>query len=389
VTGVPSITNLSPASAPVGSAVTITGTGFGASQGGSTVKFYNNISAGTATAWSDTSITATVPSGATTGNVVVTVSSVASNTVSFTVGEAIYYYFTDALGSSRVMTTSAGTVCFDADYYPYGAEIAEYASSCASSYKFTGEERDPESGLDNFGARYMSSQFGRFMIPDPLGNFVADPTDPQTWNMYSYVTNNPLKYVDPDGYDRYLSCIDIWAEFLVLPSDWDTEHEYSPYTEWRVVGQSCNYEYENDPRPRLEAPPSQPRPTPKLEAGHDWFRSRQAQCVGEGLKGTAKDLVHFDLVDAAAGFLAGDFEPVGQLVSTGNAVSLAQTGANRVANNRSVVVAIREGLRSEGIRFSGNAIAKGAKLGGKLLAAAGAVLAAYSGYEAYDACMNN
>ena len=98
----------------------------------------------------------------------VTVSSVASNGVPFAVGEAIYYYFTDHLGSSRVMTTSAGTVCFDADYYPYGAEIAEYASSCASSYKFTGKERDPESGLDYFGARYMSSQFGRFMIPDPL-----------------------------------------------------------------------------------------------------------------------------------------------------------------------------------------------------------------------------
>ena len=75
--------------------------------------------------------------------------------------------------------------------------------------KFTGKERNPESaptlqpldGLDNFGARYNSSQYGWFMSPDPLGNFVADPSNPQTWNMYAYTINNPLKYIDPTGTD--------------------------------------------------------------------------------------------------------------------------------------------------------------------------------------------
>jgi RHS repeat-associated protein len=65
---------------------------------------------------------------------------------------------------------------------------------------FTGKERDSESGLDNFGARYDSSQYGRFMSPDP-GNYGADLTNPQSWNMYSYVLNNPLNLVDPDGLD--------------------------------------------------------------------------------------------------------------------------------------------------------------------------------------------
>src|SRR5882762_8279058 len=79
----PTITTLSPTSGAVGASVTITGTNFGSTKGSSTVKF-NGTTANTTT-WGSTSITATVPTGATTGNVVVTVSNRASNGVSFTV----------------------------------------------------------------------------------------------------------------------------------------------------------------------------------------------------------------------------------------------------------------------------------------------------------------
>jgi len=80
----PSITGLSPGSGPVGALVTITGTNFGGTQGGSTVVF-GGAAATAATSWSDTSIQVTVPANATTGNVVVTVNGVASNGSSFTV----------------------------------------------------------------------------------------------------------------------------------------------------------------------------------------------------------------------------------------------------------------------------------------------------------------
>src|SRR5208283_1116137 len=83
VTVPPSITSLSQISGAVGTPVMITGTNFGATQGTSTVTF--NGTAGTPTAWSGTSITVPVPSGATTGNVVVTVGGVASNGANFTV----------------------------------------------------------------------------------------------------------------------------------------------------------------------------------------------------------------------------------------------------------------------------------------------------------------
>ncbi len=66
------------------------------------------------------------------------------------------------------------------------------------NYKFTGKERDSESGLDNFGARYDSSSMGRFMTPDPLLNS-GRPSNPQTWNRYAYAMNNPLNIVDPTG----------------------------------------------------------------------------------------------------------------------------------------------------------------------------------------------
>jgi RHS repeat-associated protein len=68
----------------------------------------------------------------------------------------------------------------------------------------TGKERDSESGLDNFGARYDSSSLGRFMRPDPQ-NAGASPEEPQSWNAYAYAGNNPLNNTDPDGLN-YLVC---------------------------------------------------------------------------------------------------------------------------------------------------------------------------------------
>ena len=68
------------------------------------------------------------------------------------------------------------------------------------SAKFTGKERDGETGLDYLGARYYGSALGRWTSPDqPLVD--QDPEDPQSWNLYGYVRNNPLANVDRWGLD--------------------------------------------------------------------------------------------------------------------------------------------------------------------------------------------
>jgi RHS repeat-associated protein len=71
--------------------------------------------------------------------------------------------------------------------------------------EFTGKERDAETGLDYFGARYMSSAQGRFTSPDPLLNS-GRPWQPQSWNRYSYTLNNPLKFTDPTGMYEWGAC---------------------------------------------------------------------------------------------------------------------------------------------------------------------------------------
>jgi RHS repeat-associated protein len=115
-------------------------------------------------------------------------------------GGGIYYYAEDFLGTTRVMTASTGVVCYDADFYPFGGERAAYINTCPQNYKFTGKERDSETGLDYFGARYYSNGLGRWTSPDrPFAD--QHRRDPQSWNIYAYARNNPLRYVDENGLD--------------------------------------------------------------------------------------------------------------------------------------------------------------------------------------------
>jgi len=79
--------------------------------------------------------------------------------------------------------------------------IAGHGSSTTIRQMFAGKERDAETGLDYFGARYFSSAQGRFTSPDPVSGTLLHVLNPQRWNMYTYAVNNPLSYVDPDGRD--------------------------------------------------------------------------------------------------------------------------------------------------------------------------------------------
>ena len=85
----------------------------------------------------------------------------------------------------------------------------QQAQPCASTASdFTGKERDTESGNDYFGERYYASSMGRFMSPDPSGLMFADQTNPQSFNLYSFALNNPLKFTDPNGLYCYYGSTD-------------------------------------------------------------------------------------------------------------------------------------------------------------------------------------
>jgi len=92
----------------------------------------------------------------------------------------------------------------ESDYYPHGGEIPIITGD-SNRYKFNGKERDTESGLDNFGARYNASSLGRFMTPDWAARPTAVPYavfgDPQSLNLYGYVRNDPVSRADADGHD--------------------------------------------------------------------------------------------------------------------------------------------------------------------------------------------
>ena len=118
----------------------------------------------------------------------------------------VYYYFSDHLGSADVVTDAAGNIQEESDYYPFGGERVVTDLGIGNNYKFTGKERDPETGLDNFGARYNASAIGRFITADPFNplalkrkRFQAWISNPQRWNKYSYALNNPVTLIDPDG----------------------------------------------------------------------------------------------------------------------------------------------------------------------------------------------
>ena len=115
-----------------------------------------------------------------------------------------HYHLTDWLSTQRMQTTASGKpeeICYS---YPFGDGLS-CTGTDATEHHFTGKERDTESGLDYFGARYLSSNLGRFMTPDwaagPITVPYASFGDPQSLNLYAYVRNDPNTGIDLDGHD--------------------------------------------------------------------------------------------------------------------------------------------------------------------------------------------
>ena len=111
-----------------------------------------------------------------------------------------YIRHADWLGSSRLATNPNGNPVYDRAYAPFGET---YAETGTADRFFTGNTQDVikgQTGIYDFLFREHSAGMGRWLSPDPAGLAAVDITNPQTWNRYAYVGNNPLSNVDPVGF---------------------------------------------------------------------------------------------------------------------------------------------------------------------------------------------
>ncbi len=163
----------------------------------------------------------------------------------------VHFFVADHLGSTSVELASGGWPVWQTEYTPFGQEIQnnnptppQLATGASTPFKFTGKERDQESGLDYFGARYYGSNMGRWMSPDWSNDPDAVPyaslENPQSLNLYAYVRNNPLSHNDPDGHHEdcstsssistgsngtihvtvTLKCVEVADHFWQAPGAW-------------------------------------------------------------------------------------------------------------------------------------------------------------------------
>ena len=284
--------------------------------------------------------------------------------------------------------------------------------------KFTGKERDSESGNDNFAARYYSSSLGRFTSPDPE-NAGASPASPQSWNAYSYVLNNPLNLTDPNG----LWCV--WEDGThddnvvgggASPQDcanqqghWDpSETILGLYARGgNIIGADTIYgsvdlSLIQTVNVQAQAPfdigtstttigaLEPPTPTP-LIIGRDnsWMNGAQARCLGPAAKAFVGGLIMKKEIDALASPILGSPNAIEGPVGVGPATVGAEVGLDKFAESRAAVNAVRSALGEEGHRIAAATIRKAARFGGRVALGAHVAFAFGDAREAYNACTEN
>jgi RHS repeat-associated protein len=135
-----------------------------------------------------------------------------TGTAVYTGSGLAYYRHGDHLGSSRLATTPTRTMYSSTAYAPFGEP---YAQAGTTDLSFAGHDQDTVAGIHDALFREYPAVQGRWLTPDPAGTAAVDPTNPQSWNRYAYVMNNPSNWIDlvgldvcyaPDGND--LGCFD-------------------------------------------------------------------------------------------------------------------------------------------------------------------------------------
>jgi len=269
-----------------------------------------------------------------------------------TTPSTVRYFFSDHLGSHDIVSDSTGTIQKESDYGPYGEERV-ITGTLSEPHRFTGKERDSESGLDMFGARYYGSSLGRFMTPVWAAKPIAVPYamfgDPQTLNLYGYVRNNPLSKADVDGH-CYPWCTVIGGTIIggVIGGGGEiiAAKLHGQSIDWKKVEGSAVKGAVTGAAIGLAGPEAGVAATAALGAGGNVLGGIAGRTV-EGQ--SAKDVLSPTAVakDAASGAIGGAIggakvgEAAGEFVAQGSARVAAASGdqaaANFYSNNASAI----------------------------------------------------
>jgi len=137
--------------------------------------------------------------------------------------DVLYYFHSDHLGSSSVLTDADGKTYQFTVYLPWGEVLAEQkAAEFSTPYQFNGKELDKETGLYNYGARYYDPSLSLWLGVDPLADKFPG------WNPYNYTMNNPINMIDPDGR---------------APTDWYKNLKNGTYTWFSGSGERIGYSH--------------------------------------------------------------------------------------------------------------------------------------------------
>ena len=156
-------------------------------------------------------------------------------------GGMVYYLHGDHLGSTSLATDAGGAKVSRVLYYPYGTE--RYSEgTLPTDFGFTGQRRDGSTRLVFMHARYYHARLGRFISADSI---VPEPGNPQSFNRYSYVLGNPLRYTDPTGY--FESDVEL-ARYLGFGSAEDMYNSdlwarWSQSDEWMAMIRSKEFDF--------------------------------------------------------------------------------------------------------------------------------------------------
>lgn len=242
------------------------------------------------------------------------------------------YVTQDGLGSVRMVTDNKGEVRSRHDYLPFGEELAAgtggrttqqgYGGTDNMRRKFTGYERDNETGLDYAQARYYSSTQGRFTSTDPLYFQAMMAIDPQRFNLYAYARNNPLKFIDPSGERVYLRGDTDFLRTSVLYEMAGGQENFDQYfqiTNGQVVART----------------------------GVDASGANAGVQEMLGLVNATENYIYFAGTDgtAAADLFQGSRDDTGRITSSGRRISDEFTGNNRRTQAAGSVVGTRGRLR--------------------------------------------